>query len=64
MRQSYFLFFNNQPKGAGVQHQQRQRLKVAGCAVDVAEIKVYNNGKGMAAIVTSLEDSNADAAKQ
>jgi hypothetical protein len=64
MRQSYFLFFNNQPKGAGVQHQKRQRLKVAGCGVDVAEIKGYDNGKCTAAIVTGLEESNADAAKQ
>ena len=61
MRRSYFLFFNNQPKGAGVQHQQRQRLKVAGCAVYVVEIKVYDNGKGTAAIVTNLEDSDANA---
>ena len=47
-----------------MQHKQRQRLKVAGCGVDVAEIKVYDNGKCTAAIVTGLEDSNADAAKQ
>ena len=47
-----------------MQHQQRQRLKVAGCAVDGAEIEVYNNGKGTAAIVTGAEDSNANAAKQ
>ena len=61
MRQSYFSFFNNQPKGAGVQQQQRQRLKVAGCAVEGAEIEVYDNGKGTAAIVTSPEDSNTNA---
>ena len=59
MPQSYFLFINNQPKGAGMQHQQQQRLKVAGSAVDGAEIEVYNNGKG-----TAAEDSNANAAKQ
>ena len=47
-----------------MQHQQRQRLKVAGYAVDVAEIAVYVNGKGTAAIVTGSEDSNTDAAKQ
>ena len=47
-----------------MQHQQRQRLKVAGCAVGEADIEVYDNGKGTAAIVTGAEDSNADAEKQ
>ena len=47
-----------------MQHQQQQRLKVVGCAINRAEIEAYNNGKGTAAIVTGLEYSNADAAKQ
>ena len=64
MPRNNFLFKNNQPKEASMQHQPRQRLKVAGCAVDGAKIKVYNIGKGMAAIVTGAKDSNTHAANK
>ncbi len=58
MPQSYFLFIINQlSKGAGRQHQQRQKLMVEGCTVNVPEIRVYNNSKGTAAIVTGAEVS-------